>query len=96
MRILPHLSEAARKQLIRAGRKTKDPVAIFRCQVIATLCAGRSRNETARCLACAVSAVCNTLRRFVSCGFVGLSDGRANNGTAKVDQRFLDELNRLL
>jgi transposase len=96
MRILPHLNEAERKQLIRAARKTKDPIAIFRSQVIATLCAGRSRNETARCLACAVSAVCTTMRRFVSCGFAGLSDGRASNGAAKVHPPFLDELNMLL
>jgi len=96
MRILPHLSVAERKQLIRAGRKTKDPVAAFRCQVLATLCAGRSCNETARCLVCAVSAVCKTIRLFLSCGFKGLSDGRVRNGATKVDRRFLDELHTLL
>jgi transposase len=87
---------AERKQLVRAGRKTKDSVAAFRCQVLATLCAGRSCNQTARFLACAVSAVCKTIRLFVSRGFEGLSDGRLHNGITKVDQRFLDELNPLL
>jgi transposase len=94
---IPQLSLAARKQLVRAARKTGDRVVIFLTTVLAALAAGgRSHRQVAHLLSCAPSTVSETTSRFRAEGFDGLRDRRADNGIDKVDQDFLDALRMLL
>ncbi len=64
--------------------------------MIAKLGQGLSRQQVARDLACVPSTVVKTARRFVAAGEEGLLDQRVFNGRAKVDARFLAELERVL
>jgi len=93
---IPYLSLAERKQLIRAGRRTGSPGTAFRYLILATLGSGRSQNGVAALLGCAVSTVGRTASRFREGGLGGLHDRRADNGGAKVDGTYLDELKTVL
>jgi transposase len=96
MRNVPRLSKAERKQLIRAGRKTGNPVVAFRCLILATFASGLSRRQTALRLSCAASTVCDAVARFAESGFEGLADRRGENGIGKVDADFLHALQEVL
>jgi transposase len=90
------LGLARRKQLIRAGRKTGDPIIAFRCLIIATFAMGLSRRGTATRLCCAVSTVCDIVRRFATEGLAGLADRRHEAAGGKVDADYLEGLRHLL
>ena len=64
--------------------------------MIAKLGQGLSRQQVARDLACVPSTVVKAARRFLEAGEAGLFDQRAFNGKAKVEARFLAELERVL
>lgn len=87
---------ATRRRLINRGRKTKDPHTALRFLMIAKLGQGLSRQQVARHLGCVPSTVVKAARRFEELGEDGLLDQRAFNGPTKVDQRFRDELSRVL
>jgi Helix-turn-helix domain len=94
---IPYLSLAARKQLIRAARKTGDRVLIFRTTILAALAVGgRSQRVVADLLGCAASTVSETKSRFRTEGFDGLRDRRVDNGIDKVDADYLEALRVLL
>jgi transposase len=93
---IPRLDRAARRRLIHRGRKTKDPHAALRFLMIAKLGQGLSRQQVARDLACVPSTVVKAAQRFVAAGEEGLLDRRAFNGKAKVDARYLAEMERIL
>lgn len=90
------LGLARRKQLIRAGRKTGSPIVAFRCLIIATFASGISRRATAGRLSCAVSTVCDVVRRFAAEGFAGLADRRSDAVRDKVSDAFLEGLRSVL
>lgn len=97
MRSVPHLSPAERKQLVRAARKTRDLVLIFRCSILAALAAGgRSQRLVAYLISCAPSTVSDTVQRFCDQGFDGLRDRRVDNGADKVDDDYRATLRVLL
>lgn len=97
MRSVPHLSLAERKQLVRAARKTRDRVLIFRCAILAALAAGgRSQRQVAFLIGCAASTVCDTASRFRTQGFEGLRDRRVDNGVDKIDDDYREALRVLL
>jgi transposase len=93
---IPRLDRAARRRLIRRGRKTRDPYTALRFLMIAKLGQGLSRQQVARDLACVPSTVVKAARRFAEAGEEGLLDQRAFNGSSKVDARFKVELERVL
>ena len=93
---IPRLDRAARRRLILRGRKTRDPATALRFLMIAKLGQGLSRQQVARDLACVPSTVVKAARRLIETGEEGLLDQRAFNGKAKVDARFLAELERVL
>jgi len=93
---IPRLDRAARRRLIRRGQKTKDPHAALRFLMIAKLGQGLSRQQVARDLACVPSTVVKAAHRFAAGGEEALLDQRAFNGKAKVDAKFLAELERVL
>ncbi len=64
--------------------------------MIAKLGQGLSRQQVARDLGCVPSTVVKAARRFLEAGEEGLLDRRVFNGKAKVDARFLGELDRVL
>lgn len=97
MRNVPHLSLAERKQLVRAARKTRDHVLIFRCTILAALAAGgRSQRQVADLIGCAPSTVSDTAGRFRVRGLEGLRDQRAGNGVGKIDDDYREALHVLL
>lgn len=96
MHKIPRLDRAARRRLINRAKRAKDPHTTLRFLMIAKLGQGLSRHQVARDLVCVPSTVVKTARRFAEAGEEGLLDRRAFNGKAKVDARFLAELERVL
>lgn len=96
MRRIPYIGPAKRKRLIRQGRNTGEPDTALRFRIIAKLGAGDGVCEVARMLGCAVSTVSTTASRYLDKGLIGLFDCRANNGSRKVDDAFLQRLVKLL
>lgn len=90
------LGIARRKQLVRAGRKTGNPIVFFRYLIIATFAEKLSRRATANRLGCAVSTVCDIVKRFGEAGIDGLADRRGIVAAAKITSEFLEELRRVL
>jgi transposase len=82
--------------LIRAGRKTGNPVFAFRCLILATFSSGLTRRQTAARLCCAPSTACKVVALFAASGFDGLADRRGENGIGKVDAEFLVALRTVL
>jgi transposase len=85
---IPRLSRARRRELIRLGRKTKDPATSLRFLMIARLATGLSRRVVAAQLGAAVSTVAMAVRRYLESGIPGLYDRRKNNGAPKADEPF--------
>jgi transposase len=85
---IPRLSRPRRRELIRLGRKTKDAATALRFLMVARLGTGPSCHEVATQLGVAPSTVAETARRYLARGVSGLYDGRAKNGTPKVDETF--------
>lgn len=97
MHKVPHLSLAVRKQLVRAARKTRDRVLIFRCTILAALAAGgHSQRQVAYLIGCAPSTVSDTKNRFCNYGLDGLRDRRTDNGADKIDDDYREALRMLL
>ncbi len=96
MKNIPRMSRPTRRQLISAGRRTKDPATALRFHAVAEMAAGRSRNEVARKLTLAVSTVATIAKRYLERGVAGLFDQRRHNGHRKVDGAFLKELREVL
>jgi transposase len=88
METIPRLPRPRRRELIRIGRKSRDPGTALRFLMIAKLCAGASRNRVAGEVQVAVSSVVRTARRFLRFGIDGLYDQRRFNGPRKVDPLF--------
>jgi transposase len=93
---LPRLPRPRRRELIRLGRKTKDPQTNLRFLMIAKLSAGQNKSEVARALEVAISTVVRTVQKYLCLGIEGLLDLRMNNGPRKITDIFLDGLRRVL
>ena len=96
MAIIPRKSRQWRRALIRRATKTHSPTTVRRAQVVATLSSGRGVTEIAEVFSCARSHVYRTLARFEALGWVGLLDGRRDNGGRKVDSSFCSAVRELL
>lgn len=96
MATLAHLSDATRKQLVRAGRQSGSTVVAFRCAVLASFGLDGSRRGAARRVGCAAATACDVVSRFARAGFDGLADRRATNGETKMDTAYLERLHAAL
>lgn len=96
MHSIPKMARPRRRELIRLGRKSRDPATALRFLMIAKLGTGLSRNRVATDLGVAVSTVVTAAQRFALCGIEGLYDRRSGNGTPKVDERYRSELRGVL
>ncbi len=97
--IVPELRRPERRELIRAGRKTRDLDTANRFAAVAKLAApGRpSKSQVARELEIAISTVVSAARRFLLGGAERLYDQRVHNGRArKVDERFQQRVSAAL
>ena len=96
---LPHivsLSRQVRRALIRRARKTRDLNLSNRFLIIVLLSEGHSSVAIERCLKVARAHVSRTAQRYQASGEAGVHDRREENGTPKVDDRFLTTLSELL
>jgi transposase len=96
MKNIPRMSRARRRQLVAAGRRTKEAATALRFHAVAEMAAGRSRNVVARKLSLAVSTVTTIAKRYLEQGLAGLFDQRRHNGRRKVDGTYLKELREVL
>jgi transposase len=68
----------------------------MRCQIVLLAGEGRQPGAIADSVGCSVSWVNRVLGRFRECGQTGLLDRREDNGTTKLDERFLAALYQLV
>ena len=84
--------ESIRKRL----RTTRDAGVHRRCVIVLNLLNGRSAPKTARVVGVAESTVRRVAERFLGLGEAGLLDGREDNGSVKLDERYLTILDRVV
>ena len=96
MESVPRLRRYQRRELIRLGRKSRDPHTCLRFQVVAIVASGVTRSEAARRLDVACSTAVSAVQRYLASGIPGLYDQRHRNGAAKVDQPFRTVLHEVL
>ena len=93
---IPRMSRLERRQLVRLGRRSRDPYTCLRFQAVARLGTGRSTPQVATELDLATSTVVRAADRFLTDGIEGLYDQRRGNGTSKTGERFDRVLVRVL
>jgi transposase len=93
---IPRMSRLERRQLIRLGRRSRDPYTALRFQAVARLASGSSTPQVAAELDLATSTVVRAADRFLTDGVAGLYDRRRGNGACKADEQFDRVLTRLL
>ncbi len=93
---VPRKPRRWRRALIRRASKTRCQTTIRRAQVVATSTSGRTVSDTAEIFHCARSHVYRTLARFEELGWLGLLDGRRDNGMRKTDAAFCTVVRDLL
>jgi transposase len=92
----PRMGRVERRLLIKQGRKSGDPATALRLRAVARLALGKAYEAVADELDVGRSTVIRAASRFVQGGVAALYDQRRFNGAAKVDQRFLRGLGRVL
>ena len=90
------LARPVRLWLRRVDRKTRDADLRIRCRVLLKVAAGESRYAVARALDCAPSTTWRIVARYEQAGEVSLFDGRAHNGTRKLDGQRVAEIEEIL
>lgn len=96
MDIVPKMSRATRRELLRLGRKSGDLATALRFHVVARLGLGRTSPEVAAELDIARSTVVRTAHCFADEGIAGLYDKRRENGRPKADDAFRRRVAQLL
>lgn len=76
----------------RIRRWTRDAGLALRCQIILHAIKQRSSRRIADAVGCSHSWVSRVIERFRACGIAGLTDGREDNGMAKLDDHYLGRL----
>ena len=90
--MLFRLERRVKQQVRVVRRQTRDKALAVRCQIVLLADKQRPRQSIAESVGCSVSWVQRVLRRFRELGVVALYDGRADNGTVKLDVHFLSLL----
>lgn len=91
-RIVVRLERRVKMRLRQTRRATKDKGLADRCQIVLLAARGRRRGNIAESVGCSVSWVNRIVARFRDHGVAGLCDRREDNGTLKLDERFLAAL----
>mgnify|MGYP001205433375 CR=1 FL=1 len=94
--ILPKSAFAVKHRIVRHMRECRDADLKTRYLIIVNLLHGRSPRQTAAALGVARSTVYRVAARFREFGEAGLLDGREDNGQAKLDERYLATLYRVV
>jgi transposase len=92
--ILPPIRFAVKQKLQRHFRRCRDAGLRVRYLIVFNLLQGRGAYRTAEVLGVHNTTVYRVAKRFRAYGEAGLLDGREDNGTCKLDERFLDVLYR--
>jgi transposase len=94
--ILPPLRYAVKQRLLRNLRRCRHAGLRLRYLIVINLLEGRAAYVTAHVLGVHNTTVYRVAKRFRSHGECGLLDGRQDNGTTKLDERYLDTLYRVV
>jgi transposase len=92
--ILPPVRLAVKQRLQRHLQRCRDAGLRVRYLIVLNLLNGRGAYRTAEVLGVRNTTVYRVAKRFRAGGEAGLLDGREDNGTAKLAERFLDMLHR--
>lgn len=87
---------AVKLRLLRNLRRCRPAGVRLRYLVILNRLAGRSASTTAEVLNLSASTVHRVVKRFQAYGEAGLQDGRADNGSEKLSEAFLSELQQVV
>lgn len=90
--ILPPLRRSVKDRLLKHLRRCRHAGLRLRYLIVINLANGRGAYEAAAVLGVHNSTVYRVARRFRERGEWGLLDGREDNGTAKLDERYLATL----
>ena len=96
MDTIPRLPRPRRREILRLGRKSRDPDTFVRFLIVYKVTGGLSCNRTAHEIDVAVSTVIRTAKRYLRYGIDGLYDQRRFNGPRKVDDIFQQQLGAVL
>jgi transposase len=86
---LPHRVKCSVR---KRRRQTRDKGLAMRCQIVLLAGKRRTRGSIAESVGCSVSWVQRVIARFRDFGLAGLEDGREDNGSCKIDERYLSLL----
>ncbi len=92
--IVPPVRFAVKQRLLRHLRRCREAGTRLRYLIVLNLLSGRGAYATAQVLGVHNTTVYRVARRFRERGAWGLLDGREDNGTTKLDERYLDALYR--
>jgi transposase len=92
--IVPKVRFAVKQRLLRNLRRCREAGLRLRYLIVINLLNGRGAYPTAEALGVHNTTVYRVAGRFREHGEWGLLDGREDNGTAKLDERYLDALYR--
>ena len=92
--ILPSYPPTVKERLLKQLRRCRDAKLHRRYLIIVNLLNRRSAYQTAEVVGVANTTVYRVAQRFQQRGEVGLLDGRADNGDAKLDERYLSILHQ--
>src|SRR5262249_41100387 len=90
--ILPKLRSSVKQRLLKQLRQCHQAGERLRFLIIINLDNGRSARHTAAVLAVHCTTVYRVAQRFREFGPWGLWDGRADHGSTKLDEHYLDTL----
>jgi transposase len=95
-RIVLKLPWSVKERLRKNLPKVRDAGAKVRYLMIFNVLGGRSCQETAKVLKVHSTTVGRVVKRFVAYGEAGLQDGRCDNGQDKLEEDFLQKLDRVV
>jgi transposase len=87
---------AVKQRLCRNLRRCRDAGTKLRFLIVLSTLNGRSARHTAEALQVHNTTVYRVLGRFRAYGEAGLADGRTDNGADKLDEDFLERLDRVV
>lgn len=90
--IFPPMRVSVKDRLLKDFQRCRDAGLRLRYLIVINLINGRGAYETAEVLGIHNTTVYRVARRFVQRGEWGLYDGREDNGTGKLDERYLELL----
>jgi transposase len=94
--IVPQVRRSVKERLLRHLRRCRQAGLRLRYLIVVNLLGGRGAYRTAEVLGVHSTTVYRVARRFREHGEWGLLDGREDNGSAKLDERYLAALYRVV